>query len=342
MAESLLKTITPPQQKNIQIHFYVPPSWQALGAVNGAVLVAGIPVNLITYLSPAYESGGRSDFSLKAVQLPFLIDVQDWLLAYITSNNFSLQGFAKIDEDRAQLQYVFVENGQSYAVRLVGERVDSVLYLAAFRVPVEAWQMERDRAVWAATLLKVESGKQGPGESLVVYNFANTVRFQYPQSWVVLDSPITSLKRMNVALVNAKGGLPQKGSDVKLSDLIMDGRIDVEIIAKDKTNTLVGEVERMRKSLDQSGFVLGDLLEKREVPQHDKAITFSRVDVYKFNDRAQRYVGYELWIGVFETPDHFYITQLLTLGRDANFLIWGRNKAAFEKVIKTLHKNEKL
>jgi hypothetical protein len=330
-------TVTPFVGQDIQINFRLPESWQQVGEINKADMPTGLLTNVTSFISPV-RSYARSIFYIKAVKLPFMIGVKDWALNYIKINNFTLQGLAQVDEARLQAQYVAFENGQTYGVRMVAQRVGSTLFFIEYRAPVENWSKERDQAIWSITLTKINTSMQKPAEETDVYSFAGLVTFSYPQSWVLQSEPITSTRRMKTALINLKGGVPLS-RDVKISDLVMDGRIDIDVIAKGEEVTLKTEIARMKESLDESGFLLGDLIETVPNLARNKQITFSRVDAYKFNDRAQRLIGYELWVGVFETQNHFYIVKLLTLGRDADRLIWARNKAAFDYVVKTLEES---
>lgn len=331
-------SIKPFQDQGITLTFRLPPTWTQLGEVNKAELTTGLLTNITSFIAPA-TSDKRSALIVRAVKLPFMIGVKDWVLNYITGNNYTLQGLSQIDEGRVQVQYVGVEVGQTYGVRMVAQRVGSTLFFIEYRAPVESWSIERDQAIWSITLAKIETSIRKPAEEIARYSFANIVTFEYPQSWVLQDEPITSLKRMKVSLINLKGGLPPASTGIQLSELLMDGRIDVDVIARASNVTLQDEITRMRKSLDESGFLLGDLIETIPMTDANKALKFARVDAYKFNDRAQRLIGYELWVGVFEAENHFYVMRLLTLGRETDPLIWARNKAAFEHVIKTLEEN---
>ncbi len=280
----------------------------------------------------------RSSFRLRANDLPFDVTAKDWFLNYMLINNYNLQGLEINSDKKVQAQYMMVENGTQSVVRAVAQISGSHIILAEYDVPIELWPTESGMAKRSMSTFYIENNDATEVEPTDTYSFVDIAKFNYPKSWILTAAPVTSIERMNASITNLKGGIPQKikNSHFNPENLLMDGRVDISVVAKSQDTNMQQEVQLLKNQMTAKGLVLGDLIEPVTDWAHNDGITFSRIEAYKLNNTKSKLADSEYWIGLFETPGRIYLVRLLTVGRTDNYLTWARNVQAFRNVIATL------
>jgi hypothetical protein len=289
------------------------------------------------YVSPI-NIDQRSRFRVRAAQLPFAISAKDWLLNYVVKNNYTLQGIEAVNDRRIAAQFVYVDNGTQFVSRAVLQISGANIVLAEMIVPVNIWATERDSAVWSMISYRLTSPSRESAEPILSHSFVDIAKFSYPKSWLLYASPITSIERMSATLINIRGGSENRKVEslTELSQLDLDGRIDItSVVKKDKT-TLATEMSLLRQSLKGLQFTIGDYVEQMKFDGFNKSVLQSRTDVYKLSSPVSKIIDYELWISVVETGGRYYIVQTISIGRYNDFYVWARNKEALKLVLQSL------
>ena len=197
---------TPFNDPSLAFTVRLPKDWKKLNAGKSefdGTSAADILGTLSEYVSPA-NVDERSKFRIRAGMLPFTISARNWLLNYIVSNNYTLQGLDEVSPTRIAAQYVYIESGTQYVSRAVAQISGSKIILAETVMPISLWATERDKAVWSMVSFKVNAPSAKPIEENLSYSFDDIAKFSYPKSWLLYTEPVDSIERMNAVLVNIK------------------------------------------------------------------------------------------------------------------------------------------
>ena len=317
----------------------LPKNWMKLNSgddVKKGELSQEILGELSHYLGPP-NLDLRSEFKIRANKMNYDVTAGDWFQNYIITNNYSLQGIDVSSDRRVQAHYVTVENGRQYVVRAVAQISGQTMVLAEYIVPIELWADERDVAIWSMASFYLTLPDPVPVETLVTHSFVDIARFEYPASWILNAPVVTTTDRMSAYLINLKGGIPPK--DIRRNTenlLLMDGRIEVLTVSKANGATLSGEIANLKKQLMDRGLVIGGLIGPIEDIKRHPSLSFGKTEAYKINNKQGQLADYEQWIGIFESTGRIYLVQMLTVGRQDNFLAWARNSKAFKTIVSSI------
>lgn len=91
----------------------------------------------------------------------------------------------------------------------------------------------------------------------------------------------------------------------------------------------------IKENLSGLGLVLGDVIEKRDVPKLKPAVNSSKIEVYRAIDNETNSLDYEFFITVLESGDYYYFISMISPSRDQDFFVWARNKHTFNMVLET-------
>lgn len=337
--QTILVNETPLNDPSLAFSVRLPPSWKKINSVSIANATQSPDVfdTLVEYVSPD-TADSRSSFRVRVATLPFAISAKNWVLKFIVTNNYTLQGLEEVNEKRIAAQYVYVDNGTQHVSRMVTTISGTRVIMAEMIMPVSVWAEMRDNAVWSMITFKMNVVSDTPMEEMLTYTMANTVSFNYPKSWLLYKDPIRSAERMNAVLVNVRGGSEGRTieSQSELMALELDGRMDITSFVKTDAQSLATEMATLKKDLTAMGFELGDYISELKIPVMQKSILQSRHDVYKISSNRLRILDYELWISVIETKDRYVIIRTLSIGRHNDFYAWARNLEALKLFLRSL------
>lgn len=317
----------------------LPKDWIQLKSEGEAVteLSSKLLGDLAKYVSPP-KPDIRNMFRVRALRMEHAMSAENWMMNFVLSNGYALEGMKVFSERRVDAQYVVLKDASVHVVRAVAEISGPRMVLAEYSVPSSLWEQERDLQIWGVSSFKLLEKDKRDIEKLENFSFLDIAKFSFPKSWILNAPSIQSVERIDTAIINLRGKgdstLYDAGEKPKL-----DGRIDVSLVAKSLDAPVAGEVKRIRSDLESKGLYLGKLLEKKSGWKTDPSVMKTWIDVYQGNGKEGKYAGYEVWVAVMELPGQYYYVRLLTLGRNDDFYVWARNIKAFETVVTTLRPN---
>lgn len=338
--QTILVNETPLNDPKLAFSVRLPPAWKKINT-SSVSAISNTPDVLSTvteYVSPD-AADTRSFFRVRVATLPFAISAKNWLLKFIVTNNYTLQGLDEVNEKRIAAQYVYVEGGIQYVSRSVMMIKGNRVILVEMIMPVSVWSEKRDVAVWSMITFKLtDTNNKDPMEVMIEHNMADVLKFSYPKSWLIHKEPIRSIERMSAILVNVRGG--SEGRKIEsVSDIMaleLDGRMDITSFTKKDPQVLATEMSALKNKISNASFELGDYLGEFKIEGLNKNILQSRTDIYKISSSKLRIVDYELWITVVETGNRYVIIQTLSIGRHNDFYAWARNYEALQLLMKSL------
>jgi hypothetical protein len=274
------------------------------------------------YGPPKLEA--RSEFSIQAMQLQYQIGAPQWLLQYVLSNGYTLEGIKIYDDKKVEGLYVMIDGDISYYVRVVAQVNEKRMILAQYFVPSQYWEEEKQLQAQAMSTFQLNNIKDILIEEMASFQFLDISEFKYPASWDLRASSLRSIDRMNAGLLN------------KPNPETVDGQIEIELISHFVTESLTTEIKTFKKKMEERGMTFGRLIEKREDYDFDVLIDFALTEVYEVSDRQSGMQNYEYWFCVMSSGEYYYFVTLLTPARDVDFFVWSRNTETYKLVLESL------
>lgn len=311
--------------------FRLPPDWKgsmdvAVGNYQVSSKVLGEVLRF--YGPPVIDS--RSHFSLQALTLDYEMTAYQWLLQFLLSNGYAIQGISEIDPNRAEALYVRVEDSFTYVIRTVAIASGKRIIMAEYSLPADNWEQEKKMQAQVMKTFKLANIVKEPIEELKKYHFFDISEFQYPSSWEMRTSPQVSVDRMKFELRNVLSAVQPDETIIRR----LNGRIQVEALSYDVVKSVAQEAERLKEDVRQSsGLIVGDKIETLTDVKFDKAVKPVVVEVYNASDGKNKILKYEYWVTMIEVGDYFYFITLVTPSRDEEYFVWARNSETYKLIL---------
>lgn len=337
--EALSQTVseTPLSDKTLAFEFRLPKSWTRLHAESEEKTgVAGkLLGDLARYASPP-SPDVYSVFRVRAVQLDYMMSLENWMYNYILSSGYTITGIRTSSPSRIEAEYIIQIKGAAHTVRAVAEISGNNIVLAELTVPNQNWETERNQTIWIMAGFHLTTPSKAVVEKLEKFSFLDISKFNFPKSWILNAPSVRSIERIDTAVINMRGRgdmtIIQGGQD----SIVLDGKIDISMVAKSLGTTMTEEVSAVKTELAQKNIHFGPLIQSLSDWTFNPIVVKSWVDVYQSQNKDGKANGYEIWVAILETSEHYYFIRLVTPGRDDNFYIWARNTKAFQIVAETL------
>ena len=266
----------------------------------------------------------RSFFTVQVTQLTYEVTAKNWLLNYVLSHGYSLQGFKQLSMNEVEASYAVFQNNTSYAVRVKAQINGTRMIVAMYYCPESHWKAERSVQEQAIDSFKLTNIEQTQIEPTRTYGFLDLLKFDYPQSWRLQAPNILSVESMGANIINAT------------ANGTLNGQIDVHVISTELDTTLPQEIKKLQGQLNDKGLEIGKLIEQPNDLKPQPQVYYSRFEVYQANDKNKELMDYEYWIGVMIENRYYYIVTMLTPARTADFATWARNSAAYRTVVDSI------
>lgn len=274
----------------------------------------------------------RSYVLMRAGKIAYTMSAHEWFMQHLLANNYTLQGMTEHGEYAAEALYVVLaENRMSYAVRGMARINGGKLIFTEYYMPIEKWEGEKALQAQVIQSFTMKNRKVSPIEPLSAYRFLDIEEVSYPSSWTLQTSPIRSVDRMKIKLLNIRKAIE---SDKEVQKL--DGRMDVEMISTHTSKDLDQEIERQKESLDEQGLILGKVIESPENFILNPTFDFAETTVYESSDNQAKFIGYEFWSSVVSADDYYFFITLLTPSREADYFLWAKNRQHYKLLIDSI------
>lgn len=312
----------PNNDKYLDFSVRLPVTWTKKDLGNGET-GKNLLGDIAHYDGPA-ALDARSYMVMQAIELGYEVTAKNWVLNYVLSRGYTLQGLRVVSNKRVEAIFVLLDHDISYIVRAAAEINGSRMIMALYYVPESHWNDEKgyqSEAIKSFTFLSPEKSRV---EATRTYAFLDLLRFDYPSSWRLQAPNIMSVDSMSAKIINST------------ENNVLNGQIDVNVISTELDTTLPEEIKKVQKSMDARGLVIGKLIEQPKDFKPQSHVYYSRIEMYQSNDKEKALVDYEYWIGVLIENRYYYIVTMLTPSRTSDFFVWARNSEAFKSVIETM------
>jgi hypothetical protein len=311
--------------------FRLPVGWESMGdsgAVGRYQISNKVLGEILRFYGPPVIDT-RSYFSLQAINLEYKLTAQQWLLQFLLSNGYTIQGINEIDENRAEALYVKVEDSVTYVIRAVAQINGKRIVVAQYFMPADNWDDEKQMQAQVISTFSLTHPIVEPVEEMRKYHFLDIAQFQYPASWEIKYSPLTNIERMHFDLLNVASELEAEKNNKKT----LNGRIQVDIASYEAVSSVEDELDALKSSLSKIGLVIGEKIDAPVNLKFADGVRFVNSSVYNAVDSDSNMLRYEYWITTVEAGDYYYFINLVTPSRDEEFFVWARNTETYKIIL---------
>lgn len=298
------------------------PGGGARNAVSHQVLI-----KVATFFGSA-NLDSTSRFEIRAIKLEHEITARNWFLQFIINNGYVLQGMTEYSDRRVEALYALVEGDYSYYVRSIVELNGPRVTLISYYLPDKYWNQDRALQERVIKSFRFTNPDKSKVELSRTYAFFDMLEFDYPSSWRLQTPELYSIEGMDAKLLYS------------LDQRTLAGEINIHIVSTELDTTLAQEVETLKDKIGEMGLRIGALIETPDKYKFRNHISFSRVEVYRANNKKGTLVDYEYWLAIMAESRYYYMVSMLTPGRNAEFRTWARNTEAFEAIIESFRPGE--
>lgn len=278
------------------------------------------------FYGPPQLTGVRSRFSVQALKLEHQFTAEQWILQYLLTSGYNIQGMESQDNERVEALYVLIEDQVSYVVRAVAQINGKRVVLAQHYLPIELWEQDKVMQAQVTASFSLDNPEKELVENFLKYHFLDIAEVQYPETWQLRAPPLRSIDEMSIEIMNVSGEGNVAGT------LALDGKMEVTLISAYTTESLDAAKRAYTAKLEESGLILSHLIETHENFEFNKNFENPVVEVYNATDTKDNLLDYELWLSSMRAGEYYYLFALLTPARDEDFFIWSRNTQTYKIV----------
>lgn len=280
--------------------------------------------NVARYDGPP-QIDARSSFTIEALQLDYEITARSWFTNFVLSNGYTVHGMDEISDRELNALYVYVENANSYIVRMAARINGPRIIVARYFVPQVSYDEEKVMQAQAMSSFRLTNTTGKQIETRYTYSFLDQSYFDYPVSWDIKERDIMSIERMKTEVYNLSESEE------------LNGRIRVLVVSRLLDTTLGEEIERFMNSFSVKNYTLEGLIDRHDFVHHPD-MDFVKTEAYKLDPQLPTMMKYELWASVLQNDDYYYIVTMLTPARNAEYFIWTKNVEAFRIVLSSIRR----
>ncbi len=329
-AATILYEDVPAGDEALSYRFRLPKEWKRPedSALTSYQISNKILGEIVRFYGPPVIDN-RSFFSLQAINLEYQLTAQQWLLQFLLSNGFTIQGIKEYDKKRAEALFVKVIDSTTYVIRAIAQMNGKRVVMAQYFMPADNWEAEKQMQAQVMRTFDLTYPIKESVEEMTKFHFLDIAEFQYPVSWEFRAGPVKSADRLSFELLNIQSEQKINWKNYKT----LNGRIQVDILSYDTADSIEGEIDNLKRGLSKVNLAVGDKFESFDDFKFNNEVNPGPVDVYKAMDNQNSMLNYEYWVVPLEAGDYYYLVSLITPSRDDDFFIWARNTQAYALIL---------
>jgi hypothetical protein len=313
----------------LEFSILLPKDWaseETVQSESSANLNRAIVSEIARFTSPVINTM-RASVVIESIKLSREISAENWLKGYIMTRGYAIQDKVTAINEKKALAHCAgtdTEGKKNDYIHILAMINGNNAVVIRFEIPVylkesleflakrslESYQfiLETDRAI----------------ESQKIFNFADVLKFSYPESWNVNNMDVRDSRSMSMQLYN-------KGLGGRL-----DGMIRFLVIKRGADTTLKKETDELKKYFsDFLGVTFTKLVSSDKAPVKSRFL-FSRFEVYQVTQKKANTSGQELRLAVVGDKNWYVFGFLMTPSEADSFPTWANNIQSFEMVVRSL------
>ena len=335
---------TPPGDKKLAFRIRLPKDWKKVegdtGLGTGDLRLSSSLLSTVAHYRGPGSLEGRSFFKLRALKLGHMITARKWFMNFILGEGYSVGAIREFSPRRVAARYTVFRNNTSYTVLAVAAINGDQLAMAEYHVPTARMNDKlRDRQLLSMRSFALVNVIDAPIEPIETYNFVDIASIAYPESWLIQKPRMRNLSRMNIILYNTEQKEFKELGEI--NDLISGekrkGRIRIKLIAREKTNSIKAQLQKIRARFHKSDLKVDQMVREVKDIDYDSDFDLARTQVYTISDEKGNYLDRQLWVAVMRSKNYYVFATLLTPNRDNQYYNWAVNSETFKFVLGRLN-----
>ncbi len=262
---------------------------------------------------------------VQALEMPHEISAAHWLRHHILVSGYTPEGEIKSPTPRdASGHYIYLQDGTSmYAhVRVLINK--GVILIAKFEIPIQLkdyMEYLQHKTLETFTLTYPEDG---PIEEQKSFTLVDSIKMNFPASWLVADPDFRDMNRLIVSLKNKT----ESGS--------LQGFVRIVAVRRNRNTSLQLEIEGLKKYFEETMKLEFLRLETSgKSPAYDRFL-FNRYETYEVKNKQKGEANQKLHLAVLGDKEWYIILFLLSPREDDNLYSWARNVASFNGMLQSI------
>lgn len=280
--------------------------------------------NIARFDSPRISTY-RPRVIVQALEMPHEISAQHWLRHYILISGYTPDGEIESKNPReASGYYIYLEDGNSMRTFVRAQINKNTMLVAKFEIPHQLktyMEYLQHKTLESFTLSYPE---EGPIEDTKGFTMVDSIKLNFPSSWLVTDPDFRDMNRLSVNLKN----MSESGS--------LQGFVSVVSVRRNRNTTLRTELENLKVYFEETMKLEFVKLESSgKSPAYDRFM-FNRYEVYDVKNKQRGEVPQKLHLAILGDKEWYIILFLLSPREDDNLYNWARNVASFEAILQSI------
>ncbi len=301
-----------------------------------------ILTNIARFFGPAIEDA-RPFFWLEIQKLKRYITAEAFSRAYMLKRGIAPEALIIKSETEAEALYVDVRDLRSYAMRTVFRIEGKFMVMASVGAPIESYMDYKDMMGLILKSFDLVNPPQGQIEQIKEYKLLNVLRFKYYESWLPKNEFAQTAVRPSVELHNPQEVNNPKGDLLQGMVLINSWRVSNNFDTKLPMQEIVDRLQGLSMVIQEDEAEATEdlpirdsftsITQTKHVALVNRYVRNDDFDIIKSDETKTRQ---EIWITVLDNGYYRTYLTLITPLRDTNYVVWARNMAAYDLLIKSL------
>jgi hypothetical protein len=311
----------------LEFNILLPKDWtqeETLHADTGGEFDRKIMGELGRFRSPFIHTM-QALVTIQSIRVEREISAENWLKNYILTNNCSLQGAVAPDGNKeATAACVSTSEGRSTYLYVLAKLNGNNAVVVQFEMPIALKEGLDFLSKRVLDSFQFVLTSDRPIETQRIFNFASTIKFGYPESWIPNHIDARDTKNMSMQLYS------------KQKNDLVDGLVRFVVARRSDENSLKKEALAVRKHITEFlGLDIKKLISSDKLPASNRFL-FSRYEVYQVTPRKEGASSQELRLAVLGDKDWYVFVFLLSPSDNDDFYTWACNTQAFDIIVKSL------
>lgn len=327
--DELMETheIVPYQTVELGFSIRIPKGWQYsedYESKTEAELNQKLLGNIARFDSPRISTY-QPRLIVQALELPHEISAKHWLRHHILISGYTPDSEIESKNPReASGYYIYLEDGNSMRTYVRALINKDTMLVAKFEIPSQMrtyMEYIQRKTLESFTLTYPE---EGPVEATKSFTLVDSIKLNFPASWLVSDPDFRDMNRLVVSLKN------------KSESGALQGFVHITAVRRNRNTSLRTELENLKLYYEDTMKLEFLKLESSgKSPAYDRFM-FNRYEVYEVKNKQRGEVPQKLHLAVLGDKEWYVIMYLLSPREDDNLYSWARNIASFEAILQSI------
>jgi hypothetical protein len=327
--------------KNLAYKVLLPKSWTQVSdeKLEKSLKNKRLLGEVARYISPPI-SDDRATFSIKALSMTRLMDVEHWFLHQMSVQGLYVSGIKVFSRDLVHAEYDIFENERYYSIRAVAQRNGGRVILSEYRTPLSQKEKYKNMQRWTMSTLRLSKIVKSLDDLVDSYSYLGKVQHYYPSGWSSSSGSSSSSDEISAGF--GRTLIVDLGSGKKSEKIDRaKGYIQTYLISKSSTPDINKKLELLMASYNgvtvDTAHVLSEI--ERTGSNKEGTVVFSPIKTYGLmgNEEAVGYEGEYAFLSSYnETGSHYFVAFMLMPKKGFNYPLWAENMATYHLLLRSL------